>query len=274
MPCSGELAPPQLHSARQQGPPQIHLCSPGNQIPGDACTIDAYWQQRGIESDQGKSFCLPQLNPTGNDTKCQHPCVCLRELEDIVARPGEDPQDLVTCIKTLMDCCKMINDEHHEHKLHHCIVHAYHHEGKLLGKLMAKPFKTPSNELADNAVNHFTIQHAREQVSHSSNLWTQSARTKGGWSTSATIAMVTHHLHPPRTVPTAHNSTQPAEQAAWHMIPIVPNATRWDTGDQNAMVASHSNQGMHLHLGHSRGSPDAHLGTTITTEGGVTKQTP
>ena len=32
---------------------------------------------------------------------------------------------------------------------------------------MAKPFKTPSNELADIAVNHFTIQHAREQVSHS-----------------------------------------------------------------------------------------------------------
>ena len=39
--------------------------------------------------------------------------------------------------------------------------------GKLLGKLMAKPFKTPSNELAEIAVNHFAIQHAREQVSHS-----------------------------------------------------------------------------------------------------------
>ena len=33
---------------------------------------------------------------------------------------------------------------------------------------MAKPFKTPSNELADIAVNHFAIQHAREQVSYSS----------------------------------------------------------------------------------------------------------
>ena len=29
--------------------------------------------------------------------------VCLGELEDIVARPGEDPQDLITHIKTLMD---------------------------------------------------------------------------------------------------------------------------------------------------------------------------
>ena len=38
--------------------------------------------------------------------------VCLGEHKDVVARPGEDPQDLVTCIKTLMDHCKMVNDEH------------------------------------------------------------------------------------------------------------------------------------------------------------------
>ena len=94
--------------------------------------------------------------------------VHLGELEEIVARPGEDPQDLVTCIKTLMDHCEMINDEHRKHKLCCHIVHAYCHEGKLLGKLMAKPFKTPSNKLADIAVNHFTIQHVREQVSYSS----------------------------------------------------------------------------------------------------------
>ena len=94
--------------------------------------------------------------------------VHLGELEDIVTQPGEDPQDLITCIKTLMDCCEMINGEHHEHKPHHCIIRAYCCEGKLLGKLMAKPFKTPSNELADIAVNHFAIQHTREKVSHSS----------------------------------------------------------------------------------------------------------
>ena len=94
--------------------------------------------------------------------------VHLGELKDIVARPGEDPQDIIACIKTLMDCCEMINDEHCKHELHHCNVHAYHHEGKLLGKLMAKPFKTPSSELADIAVNHFAIQHTQEQVSHSS----------------------------------------------------------------------------------------------------------
>ena len=93
--------------------------------------------------------------------------VCLRELEDVMARPGEDPQDLIAHIKTLMHHCKMIDDEHQEYELCCHIVHAYHHEGKL-GKLMAKPFKTPSSELADIAVNHLAIQHAPEQVSHSS----------------------------------------------------------------------------------------------------------
>ena len=62
----------------------------------------------------------------------------------------------------------MINDEHQEHELHRHIVCAYGHEGKLLDKLMAKSFKTPSSELNDIAVNHFGIQHAREQVPHSS----------------------------------------------------------------------------------------------------------
>ena len=102
----------------------------------------------------------------------------------------------------------------------------------------------------------------------------QSARTRGEGPTPATTAMVTHHLHPPRTVPTAHDNTQLAEQIVLHVIPIAPNVTRWDTGDPNAMVASHSNQGMHLHLGHSRGSPDVHLGTTTTAIGGATKQMP
>ena len=69
--------------------------------------------------------------------------VHLGELKEIVARLGEDPQDLIAHIKTMMDCCEMINDEHCEHELHCHIAHAYCHEGKLLGKLMAKPFKTP-----------------------------------------------------------------------------------------------------------------------------------
>ena len=83
--------------------------------------------------------------------------VHLRELKDIVARLGEDPQDLIACIKMLMDHCEMINDEHCEHELCCHIIHAYCHEGKLLGKLMAKPFKTSSSKLADIAVNHFAI---------------------------------------------------------------------------------------------------------------------
>ena len=190
--------------------------------------------------------------------------VHLGELEDVVARPGEDPQDLVTHIKTL----------------HHRIICAYCHKGKLLGKLMAKPFKTPSCELADIAVNHFTIQHAWEQVSHNTKPvdtichdrhWAaHTSHNSNGHTPSA----------PPRTAPTAHNSTQLAEQTALHEIPIALNAARQDTWDQSAVVASHSNQGMCLHqemhpqLGHSRWSPDAHLGTTTTALGGVAKQMP
>ena len=94
--------------------------------------------------------------------------VQLGELEDIVARPGEDPQDLVACIKTLMDCCEMINDEHQEHELSRHIVCAYCHERKFLEKVMAKSFRTPSSELTDIAVNHFAIKQAQELVSHSS----------------------------------------------------------------------------------------------------------
>ena len=197
--------------------------------------------------------------------------VHLGELEDIVARLGEDPQDLITHIKKLMDRCKMINDEYRKHELRPCIIHAYCHEGKLLGKFMAKPFKTPSNELANIAVNHFAIQHAREQVSHSSKPMDTICQDKGQ------LVHTSHssHGHTPSALskdcPNSHNSTQLAEQTAQHVIPVVPNVTNWDIGDQNAMVASHSNQGMHLHLGHSRGSPDAHLGTTTTAKGRTTR---
>ena len=111
---------------------------------------------------------LPSLTRYNREWHDVNTHVRLGELEDVIARPGEDPQDLVTCIKTLMDHCKMINDEHWEHVLHRSIVCAYCHEGKLLDKLMAKPFKTPSSELTDITVNHFAIQHTQEQVYHSS----------------------------------------------------------------------------------------------------------
>ena len=86
----------------------------------------------------------------------------------------------------------------------------------------------------------------------------QSAMTGIKLPTPAIFAMVTHQLHPPKTAPTAHDRTQLAEQSALYGIPAAPNVTRQDTGDQNAVVASHFNQRMHLHqemhlqLGHSR----------------------
>ena len=63
------------------------------------------------------------------------------------------------------------------------------------------------------------------------NLWMQSAMTSVEQPTPVTMVIVRHHLHPPRTAPTVHDSTQLAEQTAPHMIPIAPNVTRWDTGD-------------------------------------------
>ena len=155
--------------------------------------------------------------------------VCLGELEEIVARLGGDPQDLIACIKTLMDCCEMINDEHREHELHCHIVHVYCHKGKLLGKLMAKPFKTPSSKLAEIAVNHFAIQYAREQVSHSSkpvDTIHQDQRQTAHTSHSS-------HGHSP-SAPSKNcpNCTQLAEQTAQHVIPIVPNVTNGTLGTQ------------------------------------------
>ena len=125
--------------------------------------VHAQWMPTGSKEEQRAtkakaSAFLNQIQQGMTHDVNTH--VCLRELEDVVARLGEDPQDLITCIKTLMDHCEMINDEHHEHELHHHIVHAYSHKGKLLGTLMAKPFKTPSCELADIAMNHIANQHA------------------------------------------------------------------------------------------------------------------
>ena len=51
--------------------------------------------------------------------------VGLAELEDITAKPNEDPQELMVRIKTIMDRCEMLNDAHREHELCCRIVHAY-----------------------------------------------------------------------------------------------------------------------------------------------------
>ena len=147
---------------------QVCFCSPRHKIPRDACTMDANWQQRGTEGDQGQSFCLPQPYPPGNDTWCQYPCAPWRIGRDCDQAGRGPPRSH----RMHQDPDGLLQDEQWWASqawtmLQH-IIHAYCHEGKLLGKLMAKPFKTPSNKLADIAVNHFTIQHAREQVSHSS----------------------------------------------------------------------------------------------------------
>ena len=55
-------------------------------------------------------------------------CIRLAELEDIIAKPNEDPQELVAHIKTIMDQCEMLNDAHREHKLCCRIIRAYRND--------------------------------------------------------------------------------------------------------------------------------------------------
>ena len=242
-----------MHSARQQGPPQVCLCSPGNQIPGNACTMDAHWQQRGTESNQGKGFCLPWLNPTGNDTQCQHPCASWRTQRDC-SQAGRGPPKISshasrhwwTAARWSMMSITSTN----------CItvssVHTAMRESSL-GNLWPSHSRHPPMSWLTLLWTTLPSQHAWEQVSHSSKPVDTICQDKR-WMVHTSHSSNGHTPSAPsKDCPNCNDSTQLAEQAAWHMIPIVPNATKWDIGDQNATVASHSNQGMHLHLGHSRG---------------------
>ena len=206
--------------------------------------------------------------------------LCLGELKDVIARWGEGPQDLVICIKTLMDHCEMIDYEHQEHKLHHHIICAYCLEGKLLGKLMAKPFKMPSSELADIAMNHFTIQHAWDQVSHSSKPMNAICHNKHQ------AANTTHNGNghtPPAPPKNCPNCTQqhPAGRT---------NCPAWDSCCSKCNKIGHWGPkccgGKPPQLKNAplprnaspksvtAGSPDAHIGATTATLTGVVKQMP
>ena len=202
--------------------------------------------------------------------------VHLGELEDIVARPGEDPQDLIAChprhwwttvrwsmMSIMSTNCVAVSSVHtarRESSLENLWPsHSRHPTMSWLTLLWTTlPTNTPGNKSPT-----------------APNLWTQSARTKGRWSTPA------HNSHGSHTICTLQGLSQLHPTApSWqsklpHMwFPLFKMQQDGTLGTQNAMVASHSNQGTHLHLGHSRGSPDAHLGATTTAEGGATRQTP
>ena len=236
-------------------PPQVCFCSPRHQIPRNACTMDANWQQRGTESDQGKSFCLPQPYPAGNDTWCQYPCAPWRIGRDCgQARKGpprshrmyQDPDG------PLQDDQWWASQAQTTLLYHLCILPWGKAPRKTYGQAIQDTLQWAGWDCCEPLCHPICQGTSLPQhQTCGNNLPGQRADSH----TPAIAAMVTHHLHPPRTVPTAPNSTQLADQTAQHMIPIVPNVTKWDTGDPNAMVASHSNQGTHLHLGHSRGSP-------------------
>ena len=200
--------------------------------------------------------------------------VHLGELEDIVARLGEDPQDLIAHIKTLMDRCEMINDEHRKHELHVAVssVHTARRESSLENFWPSHSRHPPMSWLR-LLVNHFAIQQAREQVSHSSK---PVDAILPGQKVDSPHASHSSHDHTP-TAPSKDcpNCTQQHPAGRANCPACDTHCDKCDKmghwGPKCCMVASHSNQGMHLHLGHSRGSPDAHLGTTTPTKGGSNK---
>ena len=92
----------------------------------DACTMDAYWQQRGTESNQGQKL-LPSLTKSNRIWHMMSTPICTLENLKILW-PGWErtPKISLHASRHWMDCCKMINDEHREHKLclpyHLCIL--------------------------------------------------------------------------------------------------------------------------------------------------------
>ena len=147
-----------------------HLCYVFAALGTKALELHAQWMPPGTEeirkATKAKASTFLQKIQDGMMHEV-NTHVWLAELEDITAKPNEDPQELVAHIKTIMDQCEMLNDAHREHELFHRIICAYQNDVRLLDKLMAKSFKTPSSELIDITVNHFAIQRAWEQVSSS-----------------------------------------------------------------------------------------------------------
>ena len=133
--------------------------------------MHAQWMPTGSEEEQKATKAKASASSTISNREWHTMSILMCALDNWkILWPGWErtPKISLHASRHWWTNAEMINDEHCKHELCHRIVHAYCHEGKLLGKLMAKPFKTPSNELADIAVNHFAIQHAREQVSHRS----------------------------------------------------------------------------------------------------------
>ena len=138
-----------------------HLCYVFTALGTKALELHAQWMPPGTEevrkATKAKASAFLQKIQDGMMHKV-NTHVRLAELEDITAKPNEDPQELVAHIKTIMDQCEMLNDAHREHELCRRIVCAYRNDVRLLDKLMVKSFKTPSSELINIAVNHFAIQ--------------------------------------------------------------------------------------------------------------------
>ena len=95
----GELAPPQPHPPDSED----HLIYVFAALGTKSLEMHAQWMPMGNKQEQKAtkakaSAFLDRIQQGMTHDVNTH--VCLGELEDVVARPGQDPQDLITCIKT------------------------------------------------------------------------------------------------------------------------------------------------------------------------------
>ena len=156
--------------------------------------MDAFQQQRGTESDQDKSFCLPQLMLTMLTPRCtlensktlwpgweRTPKISLHASRNWWTTARWSMMSIVS-----MNCITILS-------LHTTLresslgnlwqSHSRHHPASWLILLWTTlPSNMPKNKSPT-----------------APNLWMLSTRTSVKWPTPATTAVVTHHLHPPRT---------------------------------------------------------------------------
>ena len=108
-----------------------HLCYVFTALGTKALELHAQWMPPGTEevckATKAKASAFLQKIQDGMMHEVNiH--VRLAELEDITAKPNKDPQELMACIKTIMDQCEMLNNAHREHELCHRIIRAYQND--------------------------------------------------------------------------------------------------------------------------------------------------
>ena len=105
-----------------------HLCYVFTTLWTKAHELHTQWTPTGTEEEQkaikATTFLMRIQDRMMHELNMY---VQLAELEDIIAKPNKDHQELVSCIKTIMDWCEIVNNAYCEHELCHWIVWGLYH---------------------------------------------------------------------------------------------------------------------------------------------------